>query len=99
VSLLDQFLSQLHKIEDFPIEGYPKRPLITRHRLVAAFEVNNAKPIMSQADWTGRIHSGAIWPSIVEHTDHPIEGKSVRSTVIEMKKTSDATHQSSLGIR
>jgi hypothetical protein len=50
MALLDQLLSQLQIVEYLAIEGNPVRPVIDRHRLLPALEIDDAEAGVRKSD-------------------------------------------------
>jgi hypothetical protein len=62
------------------------------HGLMAASDVNNTEPGVSQSHGACHVKTGSIRPSVVHHTDHSLEERLVNASATAFYNSCNATH-------
>jgi hypothetical protein len=71
VPLSQKLFGQFDKIENLTVKGNPSRPRCVGHRLVAAAEVDDAEPRVSEAHGTVGVNArivGSAMPNLTNHS-------------------------------
>ena len=69
VPFLYKFLTQFDEVEDFPVESYPERAVITLHGLMTARNIDDAEPVVGQTNGPVCVRARAVGAAVVEHAD------------------------------
>src|ERR1700730_5817188 len=87
----DEFLSQLKVIVDFAVKGQGEAPILTRHRLRTAADIDNRQPSVAEADLKPLIRgfvkliAGAVRPPM----EHQIRKADKSPAILMLRRLED----------
>src|SRR6266446_614341 len=96
MSLIDQLLLEFEVVEDFAVERDPQRTVLVAHRLLAAREIDDAKPGMRETHAILGVKSSIVRPAMSQHPDHPAQGFRGDGRSIKIEYACNATHKGSI---
>jgi hypothetical protein len=88
-----QFRSQLHIVEDLPIEYNPEVPVFVADGLAAPGQIDNAEARAAQPGCPVPVEAKLIRTTVAYHTQHlPEDIKLHRTLICQVKNPNNPTH-------
>src|SRR5690242_17801137 len=90
---LQQALAQFGIIVDFAVEQYPNAAIFIRNRLMAAGNIDDAQPAVSEANVRSQMNTGVVRTAVLQriiHALNELRGNPVR--LVKVNNAADTTH-------
>src|SRR5947209_3829198 len=93
VPFAPQLLLQFEVVVHLAVVGDPQRPVLVRHRLVAALRVNDGEPAVAEGHVVAPQEPDPVRPAVGDGRGHPLDLKLVWGGPVPAHDAGDSTHR------